>query len=126
MLVSHTGVQAVHPHWRNLTDRQLCAIADTGGIIGVFFHGPFLGGGFFGGRVEKVAKHVAHAVRLVGAQHVAIGSDWDGMIATPLDMPTCLELPRLVQALLNEGLSEVEIQLVLGGSFLRLLCAVRP
>ncbi len=126
LLVSHTGVQAIHPHWRNLTDRQLCAIADTGGIAGIFFHGPFLGGGFLGGRVERVAKHVAHAVRAVGAQHVAIGSDWDGMIATPRDMPTCLELPRLVQALLNERLSESEIQLVLGGSFLRLLRTIRP
>ena len=126
LLVSHTGVQAVHPHWRNLTDRQLHAIADTGGVIGIFFHGPFLGSGFLGGLVERIAKHIRHAVRLVGAQHVAIGSDWDGMIVTPRDMPTCLELPRLVQALLNEGLSEVEIQLVLGGSFLRLLRAVRP
>jgi membrane dipeptidase len=126
ILVSHTGIDAVHPHWRNLTDSQLRAVADTGGLIGVFFHGPFLGGGFWGGRAERIARHVSHAVRLVGAQHIAIGSDWDGMIATPLDMPTCLELPRLVQALLNERLSEVEIQLVLGGSFLRLLRTVRP
>ncbi len=126
ILVSHTGIDAVHHHWRNLTDHQLRAIADTGGLVGVFFHGPFLDKGFLGGRVARIAKHVAHAVHLIGAQHVAIGSDWDGMIATPLDMPTCLELPKLVQALLDEQLNEVEIQMVLGASFLRLLRAIRP
>ncbi len=126
VLVSHTGFDAVYPSWRNLTDQQLRAVADTGGLIGVMFHGPFLGGGYWRWRLEIIAQHIAHAVRLVGAQHVALGSDWDGMIATPFDMPTCLELPRLVQSLLNERLSEVEIQLVLGGSFLRLLRAVRP
>jgi membrane dipeptidase len=126
VLVSHTGIDAVHPHWRNLTDRQLRAVADTGGLVGVFFHGPFLGGGYLRGRVARVAQHISHAVRLVGAQHIAIGSDWDGMIVTPRDMPTCLELPRLVQALLNEHMSESDIQLVLGGSFLQLLRAVRP
>jgi membrane dipeptidase len=126
ILVSHTGIDAIHHHWRNLTDRQLSAVADTGGLVGVFFHGPFLGRAILGGRVDRIAKHIAHAVQLIGAQHVAIGSDWDGMIATPLDMPTCLELPRLVQALLNERLADADIRMVLGASFLRLLRAVRP
>ena len=124
-IVSHTGMSSVYNHWRNLTDNQLRAVADTGGVVGVFFHGPYLGGGPFGGRVREVAKHIVHAVRKIGAEHVALGSDWDGMIATPLDMPTCLELPILVQALQNEKLTDDQIQLVLGGSFLRLLRIIR-
>lgn len=125
IIVSHTGMSSVYPHWRNLTDDQLRAVADTGGIVGIFFHGPFLGGGPFGGSVRDIAKHIVHAVRTIGAEHVALGSDWDGFIATPLDMPTCLELPKLVQALQNEKLSDEQIQLVLGGSFLRLLRIIR-
>ena len=126
VLVSHTGIDGVYRHWRNLTDEQLKSIADTGGIVGVFYHGPFLTKGLTRGRVATVAKHIGYAVRCVGAEHVALGSDWDGSIWTPKDMPTCLELPRLVQALLDEGLTDGEIQMVLGASFLRMLRELRP
>ncbi len=126
VLVSHTGIDAVYKSWRNLTDEQIKAVADTGGVVGVFYYGSFLGRGLLRGRLERIAAHVAHAVRLVGAQHVALGSDWDGMIVTPKDMPTCLELPKLVQALLDVGLSDADIQSVLGASFLRMLRSVRP
>ena len=126
VIVSHTGLAAVHPHWRNLSDQQLRSIADTGGVAGVFFFGPYLGGGVLGGCVECVARHIAHAMRVVGAEHVSLGSDWDGMIVTPRDMRTCTELPRLVQALLNVGLTDDQIHMVLGGSFLRLLALVHP
>jgi membrane dipeptidase len=125
-IVSHTGMAAVHPHWRNLSDQQLRSIANTGGVAGVFFFGPYLGAGMLGGSVECVARHIAHAVRVVGAEHVSLGSDWDGMIVTPRDMRTCAELPRLVQALLNVGVTDRQIQMVLGGSFLRLLGMVHP
>jgi membrane dipeptidase len=126
LLVSHTGIDSAHRHWRNLNDDQLRAVADSGGVVGIFFHGPFLGSGPFGGRVWRVAKHIAAAVRLIGADHVALGSDWDGMTPTPLDMRTCLELPKLVQAMLDEKLSDEQIHSVLGGSFNRLLRMIRP
>jgi membrane dipeptidase len=73
-----------------------------------------------------VARHIAHAVRAVGARHVSLGSDWDGMIVPPTDMRTCSELPRLVQALLDEGLADAEIVQVLGQSFLSVLEQVHP
>jgi len=126
VIVSHTGLSAIHRHWRNLSDQQMRAVADTGGLIGVFFFGPYLGGGILGGRVELVARHIAHAVRVLGAEYVALGSDWDGMIVTPTDMRTCCELPRLVQALLDVGLTDEQIVKVLGGSFLGLLERMHP
>ena len=125
-IVTHTGMSAVYSHWRNISDEQLRAVADRGGIIGIFFHSPFLAPGISRCRVQVVARHIAHAVNAVGASHVALGSDWDGNIVTPRDMPTCLELPRLVQALLAEGLTDVQIRSVLGGSFLGLLRSFRP
>jgi membrane dipeptidase len=128
LVVSHTGFSAITPHWRNLSDEQARAIAHSGGLVGVLFHGPFLGDGPFGGSARSVAKHIAHGIALLGAKHIGIGSDWDGLIATPLDMPTCLELPRLVQALLDEGISQQDIVQVLGRSFLEFLdadCRVR-
>lgn len=126
LIVSHTGLSGVHPHWRNLDDTQLRAIADSGGVVGVLYHSSFLGDPPWGGSVDTVASHLIHGVRTVGAQHVALGSDWDGLIATPLDMPTCLELPRLVQALLDRGLDESSIVKILGSSALRVVALARP
>jgi membrane dipeptidase len=124
-IVTHTGVSGVHPHWRNLDDEQLRAIAERGGTIGIMYHSSFLGDGFFSGRCLTVFKHLAHVVETVGEDHAALGSDWDGAIVTPRDMPTCLELPRLVQHMLDHGWRPERIQKVLGLNFLRSLKALR-
>jgi membrane dipeptidase len=123
LIVSHTAFSSLSPHWRNLDDDQARAITDSGGLIGILYHTPFLGESSFGGSVAAIASHIAYGVRRFGAEHICLGSDWDGMITPPIDMPTCLELPRLVQALFHEGLSPIIIRQVLGGSFLRLLKA---
>jgi len=125
LLVTHTGVAGVFPHWRNVDDDQIRAIADTGGTIGIIFHSSYLGDATFRGRVSSVVDHMAHVIKLVGDDHVALGSDWDGAIVTPRDMPTCSELPRLAQAMLDRGWSAVRIQKILGGNVLRTLRALR-
>jgi len=126
LLVSHTGVSGVHSSWRNLDDSQLKAVADTGGVIGVIFHGGYLGGSYWnGGAAELIVDHLAHIVHTVGEDHAALGSDWDGAIITPRDMRTCLELPRLVQHMLDRGLRPPSIQKILGGNFLRALKELR-
>jgi membrane dipeptidase len=63
--------------------------------------------------------------RVAGEDTPALGSDWDGSIITPRDMPTCLELPRLIPALQRRGLSEPVIQKILGENFLRVVREVR-
>jgi membrane dipeptidase len=126
LIVTHTGFSSVHRHWRNLDDRQMCAIADSGGVIGVLYHGPYLGDPPWGGTVRSVVRHLVHGIRTVGPEHLCLGSDWDGLIATPLDMPSCLELPRLVQALLDERVNESIIACILGNSAQRLLAVARP
>jgi membrane dipeptidase len=126
LLVSHTAFSSLTPHWRNLDDDQARAITDSGGLIGILYHGPFLGESSFDGTVATIARHLAYGVKRFGAEHICLGSDWDGMIAPPIDMPTCLELPRLVEALNREGLSSTAIRQILGGSFLRLLKETHP
>jgi membrane dipeptidase len=126
LMVSHTGLAAVHRHWRNIDDQQMRAIADSGGVVGILYHGPFLGDGPWGGRVATVGRHIAHGLRVLGPQHICLGSDWDGLIATPLDMPTCMEMPRLVQTLLDVGIDERSIVQVLGASFEDFLARARP
>ncbi len=125
LLVTHTGVDAVHAHWRNLTDAQLRAVADTGGTIGVMYQSSFLDGSVLGCRAEAIVRHLEHIVQVVGEDHASLGSDWDGAITPPLDMPTCLELPRLVQLMLDRGWPEPRIQKVLGQNFLRVVALLR-
>ncbi len=125
LMVTHTGVSGIHRHWRNLDDQQLRAIADSGGVIGIMYHALYLGDPLLAGRAHTVARHIKHALDVVGEDHVALGSDWDGLICTPRDMPTCLELPRLVQELLNLGVNESSIVKLLGQNFLRVVDALK-
>lgn len=70
-------------------------------------------------------RHLQHIVSTVGADHASLGSDWDGAIWPPRDMPTCLELPRLVQLMLDAGMDPDTVQKILGKSFLRTVQALR-
>ena len=125
LIVTHTGVSGVHRHWRNLDNAQIRAVADSGGVVGIMFHNSFLGGSLFGGTAERVVDHVAHVVRVAGDDHVSLGSDFDGAIVPPVDLRSVLELPRLVEIMLNRGFSPERIQKILGGNFLRTLGALR-
>lgn len=125
LVVTHTGVEGVKRHWRNLDDRQIRAVADTGGVIGAIYHSAYLGDGLFSGKAETIVRHLEHIRAVAGDDAAALGSDWDGAIVTPRDMPTCLELPRLVDIMLRRRWPEPAIVKVLGRNFLRALGALR-
>jgi membrane dipeptidase len=125
LVVTHTGVSGVHRHWRNLGDDQLRAVARAGGVVGIMYHSPFLGDRPWAGRVDTVARHLQHVLKVAGEDTPALGSDWDGAIITPRDMPTCLELPRLVEALQKRAVPEGAIRKILGQNFLRVLRDLR-
>ena len=126
LLVSHTGIAAVHAHWRNVDDEQLRAVADTGGVVGVMYQSSFLGEPMWGGRADRIVDHLQHIIDCVGEDHAALGSDWDGAIITPRDMATCLELVRLCDLMLRRRWTHARIQKILGGNFLRALAQLRP
>lgn len=125
-IVTHTGVSGVNPHWRNLDDEQIRAIADRGGTIGVMYQCSFLGEPYWGGRAARIADHLEHIVKVGGEACASLGSDWDGAIITPRDMPTCLELPRLVQLMLDRKWTADRIGRILGGNWLATLERLRP
>jgi membrane dipeptidase len=124
-VVTHTCVSGVFPHWRNLDDQQLRAVAQSGGTVGIMYHSPYLGDPMFRGRLDSVVRHIEHTINVAGEDSVSLGSDWDGSIVTPRDMPTCLELPRLTQAMLDRNWSEHRIKKVLGFNFLRVVQSIR-
>ena len=120
-IASHSNARAVHHHARNLTDHQLRAIAATGGVVGVNFHSAYLVAGRRA-RLSDVVRHIIHMVRLVGPEHVAIGSDFEGGIRAPPALEHVTGLQRLAQALLQAGLSRQTVRRIFSGNALRLLC----
>ena len=71
--------------------------------------------------VSRIADHIDHIVRLVGIEHVGIGSDFDGVQAVPEDLSSVAELPNLTRELLKRGYSEEDVSKILGGNILRVM-----
>jgi membrane dipeptidase len=69
---------------------------------------------------EKIVQHIDHVAKLVGVEHVGLGSDFDGS-TMPVGMEDCSKLPRLTEALLEKGYSESDVRKILGGNTLRVL-----
>lgn len=113
-LVSHTGVRGVHDTWRNLSDPQIRAVAERGGVIGVMLAPPALAEP----SLEEVILHLQHVIEIGGEDVAAIGSDFDGYVAPPIDASG---LPQLTELMLRRGWSETRIRKVLGENALRLL-----
>lgn len=123
VFVTHTGVAGIYEHWRNVTDEQLRAVAETGGTIGVMLHAPFLGRRNV--TAQTVVDHLAHIVDTVGEDHASIGSDYDGAITPPKDLPGIWTFPRLVQEMLDRGWSSERIRKIVGGNALRAIETLR-
>jgi microsomal dipeptidase-like Zn-dependent dipeptidase len=119
VVVSHTGVQATCPGPRNLSDEQIRGVAATGGVIGIgYFEGAVCGTG-----LGEIARAMRHVKGLVGARHLALGSDFDGAVTTAFDTTA---LASLVDALLAAGFGEDEIRGVMGENALRVLGETLP
>lgn len=119
VLVSHTGVEGTCPGTRNLSDAHIKAIAATGGVIGIGYWDAAV----CATSVEAIVRAMRHTAQLVGAQHVALGSDFNGTVHTPFDVTG---LPLLTQGLQQAGFSPAAITAIMGGNVLRLLLASLP
>ncbi len=71
--------------------------------------------------VTRIVDHIDHVVKLVGIDHVGIGSDFDGIQAVPADLKSVADLPNLTTELLKRGYSESDIDKILGGNMLRVM-----
>ena len=83
VVATHSGVHAKCPCPRNLTDEQLRAIADTGGLVGVTFSTSEIrsdGKLDVNTPVQAISEHVLHAIEVMGSEYVAFGSDFEGTI----------------------------------------------
>ena len=114
VVVSHTGVKGTCEGMRNLSDKQINAVAAGGGVIGV---------GFWAMATcditpDGIVKAIRYVSDLVGVEHVAIGTDYDG--ATKVGFAAD-KLALVTDALLRDNYSEAEIRLIMGENTLRVL-----
>lgn len=122
-VVSHTGAHEICPSARNLTDEQLRAVGDAGGVVGVTFAAGHLrpdGEGDPDTPMSALVDHVAHVAEVAGVDCVALGSDFDG--ATVIDPVAGADrLPCLLDALADAGFDETERRKVAGENWRRVL-----
>lgn len=127
LIVTHTGVVGVKPHWRNIDDDQIRAVAESGGVVGVMFEPGFLRAKGMANDARMVIAHLEHVIRVGGEDAAALGSDYDGFIIPPPDLRDGFAAYfRLVQHMLDAGWTEARIRKVLGTNFLRSFAALRP
>jgi membrane dipeptidase len=123
IVASHSGAWALCRSPRNLTDDQLRAIGDSGGIVGVNFARGFLrrdGQGDKQTSVTEIARHVEYIADKIGVDHVGLGSDFDGT-QVPQDMKDASGLPLLMDALRQRGIKAAALKKVAHGNWLRVL-----
>jgi microsomal dipeptidase-like Zn-dependent dipeptidase len=114
LIVSHTGFQGHCPSPRNISDETMGMIAEAGGLIGVGFWADVT----CGNGIDAIASAIRYGIDQFGQEHIALGSDWDGSVTTPIDAS---QLSHLTQALLDAGFSDAEIHAVMGGNMARFL-----
>jgi membrane dipeptidase len=119
---SHGAVFALSPHWRNLTDDQLKALAANGGVIGLAPLPAFIGQDPKDQTVQRFVDHIEYVCELIGDGHVGFGADYDGMGRdTVAIIPSHADMPQITQAMLDHGFSEETILKFWGGNFLRVM-----
>lgn len=124
VIASHSAVDGVRNHARNLSDDMLKLLALNGGVTGIVFYTPFLDAS---GKADlkRVVDHIDHAVKVGGIEHVGLGSDFDGLDLPP---PTGLEdarrFPAITQELKARGYSNADVYKILGANFMRLFAQV--
>jgi membrane dipeptidase len=161
VIVSHSSCRHLTPTVRNVSDEQLRAVAENGGVVMINFFdamvNPALDSTVFaaahrqleregkslrslwsavydvkrarglpGARLADVLDHIDHAVEVAGVDHVALGSDFDGVFDLPQGLEDVTRLPWITYGLLKRGYTEAEVTKIWGGNTLRVLQAAGP
>jgi membrane dipeptidase len=118
IVASHTGARACQDFARYLSDKAAVAVAATGGVIGLW---PYFHRGRGAANLDSLLAQVAHLARLIGPEHLCIGTDMNGVPGLMEGYRGEADLPLIVAGLLRIGLDETDVRGILGENFLRVL-----
>lgn len=120
IFASHSSVKALCDHDRNLTDDQLRALAKNGGVIQICIYDGYLNNDAKVASIDDIVKHIDHAVKVAGIDHVGIGSDFDGGGGV-LGCKGDNDMINITVKLIEKGYSEEDIRKIWGGNFFRVM-----
>jgi membrane dipeptidase len=125
LVATHAAAHALSPTSRNLTHRQLDAIGDSGGLVGIIFGCAFVREDMEDNDdtpLSVIAAHARYVADRIGVDHVALGSDFDGT-TIPSELADASGLPRLLKALSDVGFTESELEGIAWRNWRRVLAA---
>jgi membrane dipeptidase len=123
LVASHSNAHALCRHSRNLTDKQLAAIRESGGLVGINFATCFLRED---GRInadtpiETIVRHADYLIDKLGVEGVGLGSDFDGAVI-PKELEDAQGLPKLIAAFRSAGYDDATLKLLCAENWLRML-----
>lgn len=123
LIASHSCMHRLCPTSRNLTDRQLAAIKASNGVVGVNFAPAFLradGKLTADTPISEIVRHLLHGIKEMGVDHVALGSDFDGVLL-PQEIGSVAGFPKILDLLAKEGLDSEALFKIAHGNWLRVL-----
>jgi membrane dipeptidase len=123
LVATHSNAHARSQSPCNLTDKQLDAVRDSRGVVGLNFAVGFLredGGRTADTPIARMVEHIDYIVERMGIDHVALGSDFDGTIV-PAELKDAAGLPKLVAAIRARGYSDGDLRKLLQGNWVRVL-----
>ena len=125
LVATHSNAHAVTPHSRNLTERQLEQIAESGGMVGINYASAFLrpdGKMLAEFSLDLMMRHLDHLIKFLGEDGVGFGSDFDGALV-PEEIKDCAGLVNLRAALRKHGVDDALMNKLAHGNWLRVLRA---
>jgi microsomal dipeptidase-like Zn-dependent dipeptidase len=115
---SHTGARTLQDFARYLTDDELRAVASTGGVIGLW---PYRARRFGVRSISELVAHARHIAETIGPEHLAVGTDMNGVPGVMAGFGDETDLPKVTSALLDGGFDAREVEGILGANALRVL-----
>jgi membrane dipeptidase len=119
IIASHSNSRAICDHPRNMTDEMIVALTEAGGVMGMNFAPRFVSNKV--ATLDGVIDHIDHIVEISGVDHVGLGSDFDGIPSTPVDLEDVTKMPLITRELLNRGYQDKDVEKILGRNHLRLI-----
>ncbi len=120
IIASHSNAKKLCSHVRNLTDRQLLALKETGGVTGLNLYPLFLADSGKA-NIKDAVSHIEYIVSLTGEDTLGLGSDFDGIECAPEGLEGVQFYPVLLNELLKLNYSEALVRKIAGGNFLRVI-----
>ncbi len=119
-IASHSCAKKLCAHRRNLTDSQFAALMRAGGAVGINYYPMFLARRG-DAATEDVVRHIEHFMALGGENHIGLGSDFDGIDCTPVDLCGVQDVHRIFERLAQLNYTQLQIEKIAGGNFYKVI-----